>query len=68
MIISEGTFISPQAVGWAHAPGIWTEEQVEGWKNVATSVHRHDTPMFLQLWHTGRASHPEFLGGETPEG
>lgn len=66
LIISEGTFISPQAVGWAQAPGIWSDEQVEGWKKATASVRGHETPFFLQLWHTGRASHPDFLNGDKP--
>ncbi len=66
LIISEGTFISKEAVGWWQAPGIWSDEQVTGWKKVTTAVHGHDTPMFLQLWHTGRASHSDFLDGEPP--
>ncbi|MEO2032245.1 MAG: alkene reductase, partial [Planctomycetaceae bacterium] len=66
LIISEGTFTSPQAVGWAQAPGIWTDGQVEGWKKVTAAVHGRDTPIFVQLWHTGRASHPDFLDGNSP--
>ncbi|NND96145.1 MAG: alkene reductase [Pirellulaceae bacterium] len=66
VIITEGTFISPQAVGWRQAPGIWTDDQVEGWKLVTDAVHSHDTPIFLQLWHTGRASHSDFLNGDLP--
>ena len=66
LIISEGTFVSKQAVGWVHAPGIWSDKQVEGWKEVTSSVHAHGTPMFLQLWHTGRASHEDFHDGAQP--
>jgi len=63
---SEGTFISPEAVGWNHAPGIWTDEQGEAWKPIVEAVHEHDTPIFLQLWHTGRTSHSDFHNGELP--
>lgn len=66
LIISEGTFISPQAVGWPQAPGIWSDDQVEGWKKVTTAVRGHQTPVFLQLWHTGRASHSDFHDGDLP--
>lgn len=67
VIITEGTFISPEAIGWNHAPGIWTDEQAEAWKQVVDAVHEHqDTPIFLQLWHTGRASHSDFHNGELP--
>lgn len=66
VIITEGTFISPQAVGWRQAPGIWSDKQVEGWRLVTEAVHLNDTPIFLQLWHTGRASHSDFHNGELP--
>ncbi|MEO1763627.1 MAG: alkene reductase [Cyanobacteria bacterium J06629_18] len=60
LIISEGTTISKQANGWLHTPGIYSSEQVEAWKQVVDAVHAKGTPMFLQLWHTGRASHSSF--------
>ena len=60
LIISEGTTISKQANGWLHTPGIYTPEQVEAWKQVVDAVHAKGTPIFLQLWHTGRASHSSF--------
>ncbi|NJM17867.1 MAG: alkene reductase [Richelia sp. RM2_1_2] len=60
LIITEGTTISPQANGWRHTPGIYTEAQIEAWKQVVDAVHAKDTPIFLQLWHTGRASHSSF--------
>lgn len=66
VLLSEGTFISREAVGWRHAPGIWTDAQAEAWKPVVAAVHDHDAPFFLQLWHTGRASHSEFLDGQLP--
>lgn len=60
LIISEATTISPQGNGWQHSPGIYTDAQTEGWKQVTERVHSQGTPMFLQLWHTGRASHSSF--------
>ena len=60
LIITEATTISPQANGWLHSPGIYTAEQTEAWKQVVDAVHAKDTPIFLQLWHTGRASHSSF--------
>ena len=66
LIISEGTFVSPEAVGWLHAPGIWSDEQTDGWRRVTDVVHQHDGMMFCQLWHTGRASHSDFHGGDLP--
>ncbi len=55
VIITEGTFISPAAVGWLHAPGIGTDARGEAWAPVVEAVHQHDTPFFLQLWHCGLA-------------
>jgi N-ethylmaleimide reductase len=60
LIITEGTTISKQANGWLHSPGIYTDEQTEAWKQVVDAVHATGTPIFLQLWHTGRASHRSF--------
>ena len=60
LIVSEGTAISEQGYGWTHSPGIYTPEQTEAWKQVVDAVHAEDTPIFLQLWHTGRASHSSF--------
>lgn len=59
LIISEATNISPQAVGYAYTPGIWSEAQVEAWKPVTAGVHANGGLIFLQLWHTGRISHPD---------
>lgn len=66
LLISEGTFPARSGVGWIHAPGIYTDEMAEGWKPTTEAVHGEGTPIFLQLWHTGRTSHPDFLDGETP--
>ena len=60
LIITEGTTISERANGWQHTPGIYTAEQTAAWKQVIEAVHAQNTPIFLQLWHTGRASHPSF--------
>lgn len=66
LIFTEGTQISAQAVGWTNTPGIYTPEQVAGWKKVTQAVHDAGGLIFAQLWHTGRASHPDFHGGELP--
>lgn len=66
LIFTEGTQISAQAVGWTNTPGIYTPEQIAGWKKVTQSVHEAGGLIFAQLWHTGRASHPDFHGGELP--
>lgn len=60
LIITEGTTISPQANGWQNSPGIYTPEQITGWKTIVNAVHQEGGLIFLQLWHTGRASHPSF--------
>jgi len=60
LIITEATVISTQAIGWLNTPGIYSDEQGEAWKQVVTAVHAHETPIFMQLWHSGRASHSSF--------
>lgn len=66
LIISEATNISAQARGYALTPGIWTDAQVEAWRHVTSAVHKRGGIMFLQLWHTGRISHPDLHGGALP--
>lgn len=66
LILSEATAVTPQGVGYADTPGIWSDEQVEGWKLVTDAVHKAGGRIFLQLWHVGRISDPEFLNGEAP--
>jgi len=66
LIISEATSVTPQGVGYADTPGIWSDEQVQGWKLVTRAVHEAGGKIFLQLWHVGRISDPVFLNGELP--
>ncbi len=66
LIISEATGISVEGLGWPAAPGIWSDEQVEGWKLVTDAVHEEGGLIVLQLWHMGRLVHPLFLGGNPP--
>jgi N-ethylmaleimide reductase len=66
LIIGEGTEISPDAYGWADSPGLWTTEQVQGWRRVTDVVHQKGRLMYIQLWHTGAMSHPDFFGGALP--
>lgn len=66
LIISEATGITVEGSGWPAAPGIWSEEQVEGWKPITRAVHDEGGAIVLQLWHMGRIVHPVFLGGEKP--
>ncbi|SDN03376.1 alkene reductase [Ensifer sp. YR511] len=57
LILSEGTQISRQGQGYAWTPGIYTPEQVAGWRTVTDAVHAKGGRMFAQLWHVGRVSH-----------
>jgi len=66
LIITEGSQVSPQGAGFFRTPGIYSAEQVAGWKKVTAAVHREGGKMFLQLWHVGRMSHPDFLSGGLP--
>lgn len=58
LIVSEGTQVSPQGQGYAATPGIYSAEQVAGWRTVTDAVHAAGGRIFLQLWHVGRISHP----------
>ena len=66
LIISEATSVMPMGVGYPDTPGIWSDEQVQGWRRVTQAVHAAGGRIFLQLWHVGRISDPEFLNGERP--
>ena len=66
LIITEGAQISTKAVGYVNTPGIYSDAQVEGWKKVTEAVHDLGGKIFIQLWHVGRMSHPDFHNGELP--
>src|SRR5258707_13747972 len=66
LILSEATVVSPMGIGYADTPGIWSPEQVEGWKLTTRAVHEAGGRIFLQLWHVGRVSDPSFLNGALP--
>lgn len=66
LILSEATAVSPMGVGYPDTPGLWTEEQVEGWKLVTRAVHEAGGQILAQLWHVGRISDPLYLNGELP--
>lgn len=68
LIVTEGTWISEEAIGFAHVPGVYSEEQVAGWRRVTSLVHALGGRIVLQLWHCGAASHPDLLGGALPLG
>jgi N-ethylmaleimide reductase len=66
LIVAEGTAISPDGFGWADTAGLWTDEQVRGWRRVTDAVHAAGGRIVAQLWHTGAISHPDLRGGALP--
>lgn len=66
LIISEATAISPQGIGYPAIPGIYNDAQIKAWKKITEAVHAKGGRIFLQLWHVGRISHPDFHDGELP--
>ncbi len=66
LIVTECTMVSPLSYGYMNCPGIYSPEQVAGWKLISDAVHTQGGRIFLQLWHCGRISHPSLLGGELP--
>jgi len=66
LIISEATSVTAMGVGYPDTPGIWSDEQVEGWKLVTKAVHDAGGLILLQLWHVGRMSDPFYLDGKLP--
>lgn len=66
LIITEATTVSPQANGWVDSPGIYTDAMVAGWQPVVQAIHSAGGLAFMQLWHTGRASHSDFHDGKPP--
>ena len=66
LLITEATVVSKQGNGWIGSPGIYNDQMVEGWQIVTQKLKPTGTPIFLQLWHCGRASHSDFHNGELP--
>ncbi len=66
LIITEATPISTQGVGYPAIPGIYNDVQIKAWKKITEAVHSKGGRIFLQLWHVGRISHPDFHEGELP--
>jgi len=66
LIISEATSVDPMGVGYPDTPGIWSPQQIEGWKLVTNAVHEARGRIILQLWHVGRISDPVYLDGALP--
>src|SRR5258708_8472959 len=61
LILSEATVVSPMGIGYADTPGIWSEEQVEGWKHTTRAVHEAGGRIFSPLWPAGRVSDPRLF-------
>mgnify|MGYP003885167411 CR=1 FL=1 len=61
LLITEATYISPESHGYRHAPGIFTDTQVEAWKKVTDAVHSVGGLITCQLWHIGRVAHPSYV-------
>jgi 2,4-dienoyl-CoA reductase-like NADH-dependent reductase (Old Yellow Enzyme family) len=66
LLITEGTGISREGLGWPYAPGLWTDEQVGAWKPITDAVHAAGGRIVTQLWHMGRVVHSDFLNGAAP--
>ena len=66
LIVTEATAISPEGFGWADTPGLWSQDQVRGWRKVTDAVHAAGGRIVAQLWHTGAISHPELRNGAQP--
>lgn len=67
LIITEATQISPEGKGYAWTPGIYSDAQIDGWRQVTDAVHANDGRIFVQLWHVGRISHTSLQpGGQAP--
>lgn len=66
LIISEATAISAQGIGYPNIPGIYNDAQIKAWKKITEAVHAKGGRIFMQLWHVGRISHPDFHNGELP--
>ncbi|MBV1841087.1 alkene reductase [Photobacterium ganghwense] len=66
LIVSEGTQISHMGKGYAWTPGIYSPAQIAGWQKVTAAVHREGGVIFAQLWHVGRVTHPDNIGGQQP--
>jgi N-ethylmaleimide reductase len=66
LLVTEGSQVSPQGVGYIRTPGMHSSAQVAGWKTITDAVHHAGGRIFAQLWHVGRVSHPDFHGGELP--
>src|SRR5271156_3256951 len=65
-IITEATSVTPTGVGYPHTPGVWSQEQVDGWRRITEAVHAASGRILMQLWHVGRISDPSYHDGALP--
>jgi N-ethylmaleimide reductase len=68
LVLTGGIYVSKRAIGSINVPGLYTEEQVAGWKAVTEAVHTMGGRIFAQLGHSGAVSHPDLLDGTMPAG
>lgn len=66
LILTEATPVTPMGVGYDNVPGIWSAEQIAGWRQITQAVHEAGGRIMMQIWHVGRISHPYFLNGALP--
>ncbi len=66
LIVTEGTLISKDAIGYGNVPGIFTDQQIDKWYNISNKVHKNGGKIFMQIWHCGRVSHPSFHDENLP--
>ena len=66
LIVTEGTQVDPMGIGYIATPGIHEDAQIAGWREVTTAVHAAGGRILAQLWHVGRISHSDLLGGQLP--
>lgn len=66
LLLTEATSVTPMGVGYPDTPGLWSEEQIAGWKDITQAVHAAGGTILAQLWHVGRVSHPDYLDGALP--
>src|SRR6202161_3322140 len=66
LIVAEATAINPDCFGYVDTPGLWSADQVRGWRLVTDAVHATGGRIIAQLWHTGAIAHPDMRGGPAP--
>ena len=66
LIVAEAAAISSDGFGWAGTPGLWSADQVRGWRQITDAVHAAGGRIVAQLWHTGAIAHPDVRDGKLP--